>query len=169
MTTKITYTKDENGNETVMSVKSPYNTNFLAMARKLHGKFNTQTKTWDFSTKTKSKVLAALKTVYDYEEEGTVTEKVDIEVTFNNTVHSEKGSLILAGRIVAVGTDRDSGAYEGKDISLIEGEISTDGSRKNWYTYIAAESVLEVYNVDKKTLKEWDKLDSVSYKIIDKK
>ena len=167
MTIKITYTKDENGNETLMSVKSPYSATFLKMAKQLHGKYNN--KEWEFSTKIKAKVLSALKTVYDYEEEGTVTEKVDIEVTFNNTVCAEKGSVILAGRILAIGTDRDSGAYEGKDVSLIEGEISTDGSRKNWYTYIAAESVLEVYNVDKNTLKAWDKLDSISYKIIDLK
>lgn len=170
MTVTVKYIKDESGEDKIISVKSPYSATFLKMAKtELHGKYNGQSKAWEFSAKIKVKVLNALKTVYDYEEEGAVIEKVDIEVTFKNTVYAERGSVILAGRILAIGKERDSGAYEGKDVNLIEGEMSTDGSRKNWNTYIASDSVLEVYNVDKKTLKLWDKIDSVTYKIIEKK
>lgn len=166
---KVTYTTDENGDETVMSVNSPYNTKFIEYARKLHGKFNKVTRAWDFSPKAKSKVFDALRTVYNYEEPGIVVEKVDILVTINEKVFGFKGDVILGGRIIAVGKERDSGAYEGNDVNMIKGEMNTDGSRKNWYTYIDAGTALEVFNVNKKTLKLWDKEEAVSYKIIDNK
>ncbi|MBA1220054.1 hypothetical protein G7017_03935 [Pseudomonas fulva] len=166
---KVTYTTDGNGDETVMSVNSPYNKSFIERARKLHGKFNTTTKAWDFSPKIKVKVFDALRTVYDYEEPGVVVEKVDILVTINEKVFGFTGDVILGGRIIAVGKERDSGAYEGKDVNMVKGEMSTGGSRKNWYTYIDAGTILEVFNVNKKTLKLWDKEEAVSYKIIENK
>lgn len=166
---KISYTIDDHGDETVMSVNSPYNKSFIERARKLHGKFNATKKAWEFSPKIKSKVFDALRTVYDYEEPGVIIEKVDILVTINKKVYGFADNVILCGRIIAVGKERDSGAYEGKDVNMLEGEMDTGGSRKNWFTYIEAGTVLEVFNVNKKTLKLWDNEESVSYKIIEKK
>ena len=147
-------------------VTSPYNEDFIKEARALKGKFNTTNKGWEFPIKSKAKVDAAIYKVFGVSSDAN-SEKVNIELTFLEKVQAEQDSVIIAGRIIAKGDNRDSGAEEGWGVEIIEGEMSTDGSRKNWYTYVTKGSVFAVSKVEKKTLKLLDKNKSVSYKIIE--
>ncbi len=165
MTIKIETFNNANNIE-LISVTSPYNEEFIIAARKLKGVFNKTNKSWEFPIKSKAKVEAVVYQVFGVSSDSD-SEKVTIELTFLETVQAEQSNVIISGRVIAKGDHRDSGAEEGWGVEFIEGEMSTDGSRKNWYTYVKKGSVFTVSKFEKKALKLLDKNKSVSYKIIE--
>ena len=165
MTTKIELFSDEHEMEFIRVI-SAYDEDFIAEARKLKGKFNTTKKSWDFPIKAKEKVEMAVYMIFGMSSDA-ASEKVNIELTFLESVHAAKSSVIIAGRIISKATSRDSSAEEGWGVTLTEGRIESGGSRSNWYTRVEANSVFEVKRVQKKHLKLLEKNKSVSFKIIE--
>lgn len=165
MTVEIETFKKEDEKEYIR-VRSPYNQMFVIRAKEIRGKFNGDKKAWEFPIKSQSKLEAILSEIYGTAD-SSKSEKVNIQLTFVESVKAEKNGIVLAGRLIVRGTERDSGATCGIDVSFESGEMGTDGSRKNWYTYISKDSVFEVFEFEKEALKILDKNNSVTYKIIE--
>lgn len=53
------------------------------------------------------------------------------------------------GKTLARATGRDSGARVGDDVVLVSGDIDSNGSVKNWKTWIKRGTVFELHNVSK--------------------
>ena len=73
-----------------------------------------------------------------------------------------KYAIIFMGIKLAVAFDRDSGAKVGYEARLIEGEISSGGSKVNWYCYAEEGSIFELevdrefYTKNKNRIKKWE-------------
>lgn len=164
----VTITNFEKDGKEFIRVNSPYNPSFIKRAKEIRGKYNgaDSIKAWEFPVESKSKLDSLLSTIYGTTD-GSVSEKVAVRLTFLETVIAEQDSIIIAGRIIAIGRGRDTGAKCGRDITFDEGNMGTDGSRKNWHTFIEEGSVFEVFEFEKAALKQLDKIKSVKYEIIE--
>jgi hypothetical protein len=87
------------------------------------------------------------------------TQKVRITAKEDN---AKRYSVDFMGVKVAVAFDRDSGAKVGRNgVRMVSGEITSGGSRANWYCLVKAGSVFELevdaefYNKNKNRIKKW--------------
>ena len=71
-------------------------------------------------------------------------------------------AVVFMGVKVAVAFDRDSGAKVGYNARMIEGNINSGGSRKNWYCIVKEGSVFELevdkeaYKKNRNRVKKWE-------------
>ena len=93
------------GNQITMANSAIVHAGFDAPASKLKGKFNTTKKSWDFPIKAKEKVEMAVYMIFGMSSDA-ASEKVNIELTFLESVHAAKSSVIIAGRIIAKATSK---------------------------------------------------------------
>lgn len=66
------------------------------------------------------------------------------EIEFLADVYSHKEGIYVCGYEVIRGVSRDSGAYVVNNAALIQGNIYTDGSRKNFYTNAEKGTILRM-------------------------
>ena len=75
--------------------------------------------------------------------------------------NSRRFAVVFMGKKVAVAFDRDSGAKVAYGARMISGEITSGGSRKNWYCMVKEGAVFELevdseaYNKNKNRIKKW--------------
>jgi len=75
--------------------------------------------------------------------------------------NARKFAVVCLGVKVAVAFDRDSGARVAYGARMIDGDIGSGGSRKNWHCYVAKGSVFEievdddVYRRNKNRITKW--------------
>jgi hypothetical protein len=74
-------------------------------------------------------------------------EKIKVRITALSDNH-RRFAVVFMGVKVAVAFDRDSGARIAYGARMINGNIGSGGSRKNWYCYVEEGSVFEI-EVDK--------------------
>lgn len=88
-------------------------------------------------------------------------EKQKVRITAKSDV-TRRYAVVFMGVKVAVAFDRDSGAKVGYDARMIEGEIDSGGSWKNWYCIVYEGSVFELevdkefYQKNKNRIKKWE-------------
>jgi hypothetical protein len=78
---------------------------------------------------------------------------INIEVTATNDINMIKKPILFAGKVVASAYSRDSGAITGDNVALIEGNVNSGGSAKNWETSIAKGSRFKLMHVNEQLLK----------------
>jgi len=71
--------------------------------------------------------------------------------------HHEYGPITCCGKVLARAFGRDSGARVGEDVVLIDGNIRSGGSMKNWTVRIDAGSEFKLVNVFPALMDEYDK------------
>ena len=87
--------------------------------------------------------------------------KMKLRITAK-TENCRKYAVVCLGVKVAVAFSRDSGAKIAYGARMLEGEISSGGSRQNWYCCVSEGSVFEIevdteiYNRNKNRIKKWD-------------
>ncbi|TXN73264.1 hypothetical protein [Methylobacterium sp. WL6] len=94
---------------------------------------------WRVDARNEALVRAALKRSYGGDGQG----EPDV-VTVRCTIHKEswQGPVDVAGRVIARAFGRDSGATLGDGVVLVEGRITSGGSRINWTSVVDATVVL---------------------------
>jgi len=86
------------------------------------------------------------------------TQKVRITAVEDNC---RRFAVVFMGVKVAVAFSRDSGAKVGYNAQMIEGEIDSGGSRKNWHCFVKEGSIFELevdaefYRKNKNRIKKW--------------
>lgn len=117
-----------------LKVTTPYNADFVAKCRNFRGKWKKEENAWYFDDSIIEHVRKAMIDFF-----GTTGEKpynnCILEVC-NFTHSAMTAPVILFGRTIAKAFGRDSGARLGDDIVLIDGDIDSGGSAKNWSTNI---------------------------------
>lgn len=116
-----------------MRVVSPYNTEFVAEAKNMGGKWDG--KVWIFDARNEASVRSHMMNTYGTD--GTTEpDVVSIRVEVPDTEKGYSGPITLAGRVIAKAKDRDSGAQLGSGVALIDGGFDSGGSRNNWCTVV---------------------------------
>lgn len=126
---KLTASADDVADAGITTLRTPfYNQNLVAECHRLGGKWDADEKSWVFSGLVADKV-EELDEKYN-------SQLIPVEIEFNETLFGEKGPAYLAGFKIAQAWGRDSGAKLADGIMLIDGDINSGGSMKNWDTRV---------------------------------
>ena len=128
-----------NASATTFSLIAPYSSN---VPRRFRNEWNGQwTKPrWIFPMAVKDKVFEYLHTTFGWTPEQDQT-LIPIEIQTTTRRTEVQGPIILAGIQLAIAQDRDHGARTGPGVSLIEGAITSSGSRHYWESIAEAGSI----------------------------
>lgn len=143
----MTAIKIQSISTTEISVRSPYNPEFVKKARNMGGKW--QAPTWVFSRQLENEVKQACLEIYG--SDGTQNaETVAVTLTIKVDIYVAGGPIIICGRPVVSAFGRDSGARIGEGVALISGTAGSGGSVKHWRTTLSAGSVLKIIDVPRR-------------------
>lgn len=151
-------------------VNAPYHPNFPTGAKRLGGKWNPAEKVWVFDLRDEDRVRELCNQIYGSDAhviggkgERAPVELVTLRLRAKSEVSAHTSAVFAAGRCVARATGRDSGARLGDGVVLLEGQATSGGSMKNWYTVVCEGSVLEIRDVPRAAAEkelaessEWD-------------
>lgn len=113
----------------IVTVVSPFNSDFIDQAKKLGGKWDAHMGYWYFPADMAPQVRELVIDIYGDDGTG-ATCTVDIEFEHCSWWHGK--DLVFAGRPIVKAWSRDSGAKPLDGVSIIKGGFSTGGSVKNW-------------------------------------
>lgn len=116
--------------ETSITVHAPYNTIFIAAAKRLGGKWVTPN--WVFDIRDEGRVRELCMQIYG--SDGRVQDLCTVRAELDSSSKNYAGPIEIAGRTVARAYGRDSGAKLGEGIVLLKGGFDSGGSVKNWKT-----------------------------------
>lgn len=148
--------------ENKILVSSPYSSEYVARAKKLNGKWNPANRTWEFPSKALPVVRSLLIEVFG--ESDIPTAKKTIKIKAKNDISMLRNSIEAFGKTLARATGRDSGARVSDNVALISGDIGSEGSVKNWRTYISKDSIFQLYEVPVSLIQ-----DSEDFEVIESK
>lgn len=131
-------------------VYTPYNKDFVKAIKGIGGaKWNG--KAWVVPENTVDAVREIMQDVYG-ETDISVTDKVEIKITFTDDVFAHNSAVTMFGKTIAKAFSRDSGAKVGDDVAFIKGAPKSAGSAKNWGTEVPQGSACVVSNVPRAML-----------------
>ncbi|MBN1989412.1 MAG: hypothetical protein JW783_08455 [Bacteroidales bacterium] len=116
-----------------VKVITPYNADFVQKCRNLRGTFKNGA--WWFDDSIIDYVREAM--IQFYGTTGETSYETCSLLISDYTQYGQRTPCILFGRTIAKAFGRDSGARLGEDIVLLEGEVRSGGSVKNWETCIS--------------------------------
>lgn len=126
--------------QTTVSVTSPFNTEFVAKARKLGGKWNSSA--WVFDARDEERVRELCREYYG--SDGISEQTCTLRISYVDGAGAYQGPLTVHGRVIARATGRDSGAKLGESVIVLSGGFGSGGSAKNWTTYAHDNTVVLV-------------------------
>lgn len=143
-------------------VYSEYNPEWVSAARKMNGKWTGNS--WSFDIRDEDDIKNKLTNIF-----GTYGEKnyktVDVLLFLDKMFLNEK-SLFMFGRQIYHTWGRDSRVVLGEGVGIMEGDLSSSGSRKNYYVHPDKGTVLRIRDIPAGLI---DKEDSSLFKIIEDK
>lgn len=132
-------TVDVRVNDSRLEVTSPYNTEFVAGARMLGGRWSAPV--WAFDARNEAAVRSLCQRVYGTDGIS-APDTVSVRVTFAAGVLEDCGPIVCFGRTVAVAFGRDSGAKLGDGVVVESGGFASGGSVKNWTTKVKSDGAV---------------------------
>ena len=142
--------KVENG---VAKVFTPYNSRFVSLIKNIGGRrWNSSEQCWTVPESEIDTVRKYMMEVYGETDLPDESEKITILVRFNKRVCEGRASVELFGKTVARAFGRDSGAKVGDDVTVIEGKITSGGSRNRWDTIVTEGTVVKIRNISRAAL-----------------
>ena len=152
--------------ENTIQVKTQYNPAFVDKAKQIGGKFNGNTKCWEFDVRNKNLVKNILLSIFGTD--GRNNNFVDVLVKVNKRLVSERAPIYLAGRIIAQARGRDTGAKAAEGVSFINKEPQSGGSQQYWTTEISPDSEFKIFDLPEGALKLLNENESIEYEVISK-
>ena len=121
----------------ICTLKSRYNQLLVDEARRLGGKWDETAGAWVFSRLVMDKVEELDRIFNDNE--------IPVEITFLSPLYGDCAPVFFCGYMIAKAWGRDSGAYLGDGIAIIDGSVDSGGSVKNWHTIVNRGTVIRMY------------------------
>lgn len=143
-------TKILNGN---LLVSSPFNSGFVANAKRLAGRFSAGV--WSFDERNAAAVRKALCEAYGTDGEAPA-DTVSVRITWDEACSEYCAPIEFAGRTVARAFGRDSGAKPGEGVVIEAGGFTSGGSVKNWKTVVKAGTVVLMHDVPRASAEAFD-------------
>ena len=116
----------------LLKVNAPYNTEFVARAHQMGGKWAAPY--WQFDARDEQVVKTALMEIY--KTDGSPQEIVSVRLTLEEYRQAEQAGLSICGIPIARAFGRDSGAKIEKGITVEAGGFQSAGSTRNWTTQV---------------------------------
>jgi len=119
-----------------INVSVPYSLDFNDKAKKLGGKWaksDYHGGKWVFNAQVENLVRDLCLDIFGTD--GTMSVNT-VTVKIKKSAYHLKGPVSFHGRTLASAYGRDTGAKLGVDVALLDGEITSGGSFKNWYTEV---------------------------------
>mgnify|MGYP003617560847 FL=1 len=149
-------TKISNGQ---MHVKSPFNSGFVAAAKRLSGRFSVGV--WSFDERNAAAARKALVEAYGTDGESPA-DTVSVRITWDEECWEYCAPIEFAGRTVARAFGRDSGAKTGDGVVIEAGGFTSGGSVKNWKTVIKAGTVVLMHDVPRASAEAFAEADDLA-------
>lgn len=127
-------------------ISSPYNPEFVARIKNLGGRWDAASHAWKISEQALEDARQIMRDTYGETDQPTTEPTVTLRVEITEDIWELRSPIVIAGRIVASASGRDSGARAGEDVAFIEGKPQSGGSAKNWRTCIDAGSIIKIFN-----------------------
>jgi hypothetical protein len=129
-------------------VHSPYSPDFPDRAKKIGGRWDDGKRYWKFDTRDETRVRDLCREIYgtDGADQPTLVTLRVRKAAFGQPGW-RKASWFLAGRLVARVFGRDSGASLGDGVIVIEGDVTSGGSKKNPGLQATDDLVIEIRDV----------------------
>src|SRR6185312_5861165 len=115
-----------------ITVRVPFNEDFVAKAKRVGGRWNGDQRAWIFDERDQQRVRDLCFDVYG--QDGIRSDLCSVEVVFEAGDSNCCGPLTVCGRTIARARGRDSGATLGDGVVCLKGGFSSGGSMKNWTT-----------------------------------
>lgn len=143
---------EENGK---LYVESPYNPDYVKRAKNLGGRWNADRRCWVFDARAEADVRALLADTYGTTgEEGEEEDLVTVEIELLGNWYGARSSLFYAGRPIARAFGRDSGAKLGEGVMVLDGDVTSGGSMKNWATFAKKGTKFRIYDCPRALVEE---------------
>lgn len=127
-----------------IEVKTPYSALFVSRLKESIGKrkWDSEKRVWVIEEEDRDALMAVLKEVFGYEDDG--GETCDVEITLDPHYCVDRGPIMIAGVVIAKAWGRDTGAKLGENVTVLKGGFKSGGSRVNWDTRMDEETVVRV-------------------------
>ena len=127
-----------------LSINVPYNKEFLEEFKNCIGTrtWNNNTKSWICNVSDEKIIRNLILKYFGYDEKCNTTKEIYIEAL--NYMSNELDSIYFCGIPIARAYGRDSGAKVCENVTLIDGDIGSCGSRIHWDTYVQKGSTFKV-------------------------
>ena len=122
---------------------TPYNPTIAKKCRNLGGSWHGVKAAWVFKNDkdTRESLNSINKEVFGF---SLKSKRVSAYIHINRDVESEKAPYVVGGCVLASARGRDSGAKVGEGVRLLNGDIDSGGSFKNWTSTIGANSKFKI-------------------------
>ncbi|MFT5602041.1 MAG: hypothetical protein ACI9N1_002291 [Flavobacteriales bacterium] len=141
----------------VYSLQSTVRNSFLIDAcRRLGGRYDTETSSWIFNAIVADKA-EELDLIHN-------SELINIEIAAISDIQIYGEPIRFCGFTIAQARGRDTGAILGDNVHMLEGDINSGGSAKNWTTNISEKSVFRL-EVPEELLKQEQDNESITWDI----
>lgn len=153
--------------DTAAYIDTPYNREFVRQIKNIGGAWwDSSRREWKIPAACVDQARDIMRRVFGECDLPDESRRVTVKLTFSESVHGdERSSISIFGKEVARAFGRDSGAVVGDDVSFIEGNPTSGGSRNNWLTCIPAGCVAILRNVPESILHK-ELPDGASYEIM---
>ncbi len=121
-------------------VQAPYNSDFVARAKKLGGKW--EKPNWVFDARDEERVRELCRELYG--SDGLTTDLCTLRIEWRTDASASASAIEVSGRTIARAFGRDSGAKAGDGIVILSGGFGSGGSVKNWTTRVQAGTIVLV-------------------------
>ena len=124
-----------------INIYTPYNRDFVSRIKGIgRARWDADRKCWNIPEAGLETARSIMQDVYGETDLPDAWQKmVTVRIKFGDRYTSECRCGVSAfGRTLARAWGRDSGAKVGDDVIMETGEVTSDGSAKNWYTVIKA-------------------------------
>ena len=138
------------------SIYTPFNRDFVAAIKTNIGgrKWDADNKCWTVPEESLPQVRQIMREVYGETDLPDAGGSVTVKVTFKEEYSSRCDDVVIFKKVLASARGRDSGARPGDDVTYLEGEPTSGGSRANWKSIVPEGCVILLRHVPKSV---WDR------------
>lgn len=131
------------------SIYTPFNRDFVAAIKSNIGgrKWDADNKCWTVPEEALSQVRQIMMDVYGETDLPDAGGSVTVKLTIKQDLSEYCDGVIRFKKVLALARDRDSGARPGDDVTYLEGEPTSGGSRANWKSIVPEGCVILLRHV----------------------
>lgn len=137
-------------------VFTPFNRDFVAAIKSNIGgrKWDSDERCWTVPEESLPQVRQIMMDVYGETDLPDTCGSVTVKLTIKQDLSEYCDGVIRFKKVLALARDRDSGARAGDDVTYLEGEPTSGGSRANWKSIVPEGCVILLRHVPKSV---WDR------------
>lgn len=123
---------------------TPYNSEFIKAVKNIGGaRWNRDKRAWSIPVESVNVAREIMERIYG-ESDVTTGKMITLRIKAKESMDAWHDGVYAFGVSLAHASGRDSGARVGENAMLVEGNIDSGGSVKNWTTYVGEGTVFQI-------------------------